>query len=926
MAGPGGPKPVIGRGKLGNLPIGKGRATTRTGKLADLTVKQSQIGPQIKPGKEGVRINVGVSGKRLIHKPMTQIKGFRKIPLTSVSTKNGVGFQGVTRWTLARARMSAGAKFLIEGFGEKVAELHQLIAPALPYVKTIAISAAMALPVIAFAKATGGIGIGFGMAAIAPFLMIGSSEIRFLEHKTEFTIGRNGESDILLRDPTVSRRHAKLFERDGNWYIENINGQATYVERANPRSPKRTNLLDASRAPVRLQEGDILQLGRERIPFHIPEEREGPQFLEGPPTPEVFETNPYSERDPLPPESMEGEMDLPMHMCQMTDIRTLASFIIFDGVPRAATGKLVFGRGGNSEIQLTGKGIGERHFIVEGSFDGPVTIHRTGRLRKGAKVSIFRKGESFAIGSEKVVLKEGDMVSAGGQSFIFYDRMTPAELIEFDQIEVERKYAEEHQHAQLYDFSSNAASRARQRARAKEEAQGGYVDPNPTGFYEVATGRRIDTKDGSRLPAQTPPLDPISHWVGQIEASHDWFRLKDILRTAGLEGLPLDVWDAMGAEIDASVTNLDYLDQTTDYHINDAAGALENVERLGLDQAGRRVGDSLRYADNLEKMGFVDSAADARRQIEESLVAEGLIYEEGQLHVVGAGKKFRGETQISRRFSDAVRAFMDHPELFKPESDGPEETAAIVAPMGFRDGYDIYRGAASQVLDVDVVRAMRDAGEGKLDFPERVGDVRGGHFMGWMMYQHRHSEKGDTEGRFYLTINGPEYATLAPRVAEAMAMRLHAGIGRDAFYFKMSPTGKGAKRRDHIVVYFNSAKELEVVRALRSVVLEIGESHFSEKGPYFTQSVSRGLSFGEEPLDRGRVSFGEVRDHAFAQAWGRIRFYQQHGIDLPMSSKVRIVAHYFDKNGLSVKNPAFNKGGEKKFPFIEWSSRPEGEK
>jgi len=904
MAGPGGPKPVIGRGKIVGRSIGKERTITRTGKLVDLTVKQTQIGPQIKPGKEGLPINVGVRGKALTQKFDTRIKGFQPITF-KVTSGDGKGFNGFTRLSIARARMSAGAKLLIKGFSEKAAELHQFIAPALPYVKTIALSAAMALPAIAIAKATG----GFGLAAIAPFLMIGSSEIRFLEHRSEFTIGRNGESDILLRDPTVSRRHAKLFERNGDWYLENIDGQATYVERASSKGSKRSNLLDASRAPVRLQEGDILQLGRERIPFHIPEERDGPQFLEESPM-------------PVPPEPMEGEIDDPLQMCMEIDFRTMGPFIIFNGRIRPAVGKLLFGRGGNSEIQLTGNGIGARHFVVEGSFDGPVMISRTGLLNRGAKVSVFREGESFTIGSKKVELKEGDLVRAGGQSFLFYNKMTSAELVEFDRIEEERKYAEENQHAQLYDFSNNAANRARERARAKEDGQAVYNDPNPTGFYDIATGRRVDRMWDFE---DAPPADPISNWVSRIEGSYDWFQLKRQLIVASKEGLSLDVWDAMGQTIADSPALMERLGRTTEFFIKNIASAIESVERVGLDQAAERVEDSLTYTKNLEKMGFEKEAFDARRQIDESLTAEGLIYQDGQLEVVSAGKKFRNVSGITERFKAAVRSFMDHPEFFESEEDGPEQTAALVAPVGFRQGYDVYRGAASQVLDAAVVRAINAAGEDKLDFPERVGDVFGMPTMGWMYYQRQHTKTEETEGRFYLTINGPEYAALAPRVALAIAKRLDEGIAKDTFHFKMTPTGRGAKRRDHIVVYFNSAKELEVTRALRSVVLEVGEGHFSQKGPYFTQPVSKGISFGEEPMNRGRVSFGEIREQAFSQAWKRIRFYQDQGIDLPLSSKIRIVAYYFIRNGISVKNPAFNAGGEKTFPFIEWSSRSSDE-
>ncbi len=38
----------------------------------------------------------------------------------------------------------------------------------------------------------------------------------------ELLIGRGAECDIALRDPTVSRRHARLMFRDGGWLIQDL--------------------------------------------------------------------------------------------------------------------------------------------------------------------------------------------------------------------------------------------------------------------------------------------------------------------------------------------------------------------------------------------------------------------------------------------------------------------------------------------------------------------------------------------------------------------------------------------------------------------------------------------------------------------------------------------------------------------------------
>ena len=44
---------------------------------------------------------------------------------------------------------------------------------------------------------------------------------------TEFDkrIGRHSENDIVIEDPTVSRYHARLVKKGGNYYIENVEGR-----------------------------------------------------------------------------------------------------------------------------------------------------------------------------------------------------------------------------------------------------------------------------------------------------------------------------------------------------------------------------------------------------------------------------------------------------------------------------------------------------------------------------------------------------------------------------------------------------------------------------------------------------------------------------------------------------------------------------
>jgi len=74
----------------------------------------------------------------------------------------------------------------------------------------------------------------------------------------ETTIGRSPDCGIFLDDVTVSRKHAVLRERDGNFLIEDqgsLNG--TFVNRKRVES-------------AQLDDGDELQVGKYRLTFFAP--------------------------------------------------------------------------------------------------------------------------------------------------------------------------------------------------------------------------------------------------------------------------------------------------------------------------------------------------------------------------------------------------------------------------------------------------------------------------------------------------------------------------------------------------------------------------------------------------------------------------------------------------------------------------------
>jgi len=73
--------------------------------------------------------------------------------------------------------------------------------------------------------------------------------------RERLTIGRRPDSDVFLDDVTVSRDHALLVRRGGEWHLDDcgsLNG--TYVNRGRIESH-------------RLQDGDELQIGKYKLAF-----------------------------------------------------------------------------------------------------------------------------------------------------------------------------------------------------------------------------------------------------------------------------------------------------------------------------------------------------------------------------------------------------------------------------------------------------------------------------------------------------------------------------------------------------------------------------------------------------------------------------------------------------------------------------------
>jgi hypothetical protein len=80
----------------------------------------------------------------------------------------------------------------------------------------------------------------------------------FTLHQDVTAIGRTQGNDVVLPDPTVSRHHARLSFRNGQWYLEDLNSSnGTYVNNVRINRP----------AP--LMEGDELRFGDELLDFGL---------------------------------------------------------------------------------------------------------------------------------------------------------------------------------------------------------------------------------------------------------------------------------------------------------------------------------------------------------------------------------------------------------------------------------------------------------------------------------------------------------------------------------------------------------------------------------------------------------------------------------------------------------------------------------
>lgn len=77
-------------------------------------------------------------------------------------------------------------------------------------------------------------------------------------HQVQTTIGRTNDNDLIIPEHIVSRRHARLWFDNGQWYLEDL------------QSASGTRINDVQiHGPTQLKDGDIIRFGQETVVFNV---------------------------------------------------------------------------------------------------------------------------------------------------------------------------------------------------------------------------------------------------------------------------------------------------------------------------------------------------------------------------------------------------------------------------------------------------------------------------------------------------------------------------------------------------------------------------------------------------------------------------------------------------------------------------------
>jgi len=208
----------------------------------------------------------------------------------------------------------------------------------------------------------------------------------------ELTIGRKGDNDLSIEDPSVSGRHAKIVKIQSVFFVEDLHS---------------TNGTLVNNKPIdrhQLQDTDVIMIGNHRLLFH-----------------DVVQP------DTVPAWSSAGEADETMVL------KGQKHHDVSNRAPTLATLKIVAGRTDRHEYQLN------HQLTVVGSEAGAaVKLH--GWFAPKVAAMIGRRGDGYYIsplkGGKKVLvndsviknqsdLKDGDRVEVAGIKMYFSLKATP---------------------------------------------------------------------------------------------------------------------------------------------------------------------------------------------------------------------------------------------------------------------------------------------------------------------------------------------------------------------------------------------------------------------------------------------------------------------------------------------------------------------
>jgi pSer/pThr/pTyr-binding forkhead associated (FHA) protein/tetratricopeptide (TPR) repeat protein len=359
-----------------------------------------------------------------------------------------------------------------------------------------------------------------------------------------------------------------------------------------------------------------------------------------------------------------------------------------------------------------------------------------------------------------------------------------------------------------------------------------------------------------------------------------------------------------------------------------ARGALTDVNlhvRSGVIKPTKLLDHCIRVNERtakLEELGEKAQAQEIRQEMEATLQGEGLKFDGKKLTLdtEAAQRKFANAPTPGETFKRSITEMLEHDWIYKEVTESAETEAVHDTQMHqtISGGtlYDGYAGKKTLSLKITTVDGVKE-----VEICEPPDDVVGpfdvGGFKAYFPAEGRYAV-GDIEGRIYLTMAEGKFPEIGPEVAEMLMAEVANGDAAGKFWFKIHPRESGVLRRDQFVIYFNSANQADVAKAVQRITQKIGAKNLSDKGPYYTYKLDRGVFFAENPP--GGESFGKTRSDVLARALAKIKFFQDMGQKMTPEAKLKIITYYFDKAGIDINDPAFNKSngdtGKTKFKAL----------